>query len=187
LAASRYLAFVKNTKVFKEGVPFVLNESEAKLRNHDEFEDVFDDDLEAISDFRNAGDFGSFVVEDPETATQTTYAESTKAGSIRGRSTQGGSLSQPRMSMGSSVSSIRSKASHDSLESIAEGDEDKNNDSGDEEEAKLDDGHLTPSPNKRRKMTPSQTDFSVSTLGQPRGSGIGSLTGPGDDSSVSSA
>lgn len=132
-----------------------LNGKEAELRIHPEYSEVPDEDKEALTEFRKTGDLAEFVEEDGDT-----YAAS-----------HGGTaILKPRTSMGSSVSSIRSKMSAQaSLESIHEEDPSVEN-GGEDADHETDNSHFTPSPttNRRRTISSAHTDASISTLGLTR-------------------
>jgi len=140
----RYLPWIRKDDKLKENLAQCLNQHEATLRSHAEFEEVYDEDKKALEQFRKLGDLGQFVVEDEDTATYTQTTMKTKTSSIR-------PAFKPRSSLGTSVSSIPSKVSgNGSLESIMEETE----------------GASTPSPTKRRSVPSStRTMESVSTLG----------------------
>jgi hypothetical protein len=73
-----------------------LFEKESALRNDSDFEDVFDEDLDALAEFRKVGDMGEFEAEfDGDTYTESQISRTPTA-------------LKPRTSMGSSVSSIQS-------------------------------------------------------------------------------
>lgn len=139
-----------------------VNQREANLRNHPNFDEVYDDDKAALEAFRKAGDLGAFFVEDhdddddsSEKSNDESHFESIVADSTS---------VHRRMSLGSSVSSLRSKVStQTSLSPLYEEDPTREADDDDEEEG----GHMSPSPPKRPKATSaSVTSLSVSTLGQ---------------------
>ena len=107
-----------------------LDQQEFKLRQHRDFEEAFEDDLEALADFRKNAGLDPIVVEEEDTV-NAHFGSTQESGRIR-------------MSSGSSVSTIRSKSSaHSGLESIEE---------GDEEEESEDEADATPSPSKRRRL-----------------------------------
>lgn len=73
-----------------------LNEKEYTLRNDSDFQDVLDEDLDALAEFRKVGDLGEFEAEyDGDTYTESHISRTPTA-------------LKPRTSMGSSVSSIHS-------------------------------------------------------------------------------
>lgn len=156
----RYLGWIRQNKISKDDLTRVVNENEVDLRNHPEYDEVYDQDKEALAEFRKNGDLGEFVVEDTDTYTASQFS-TTLGGST-------GTTLKPRTSMGSSVSSIPSKVSNQaSLESINE--EDPSIEYGMEGSDHEDDTHLsTPKEPKRRRtvLSSAHTDASVSTLGQ---------------------
>jgi hypothetical protein len=156
LSRFRYLIWIRQNDEYKNVLARDLNEKEAELQNHPEFAEVYDEDKKALAEFRKAGDLGELVIDDADTYAASQF--STKASS------------KPRTSMGSSVSSIRSKISaQTSLESIHEEDPTVEN-GGENSDHEDDTRHSTPSPPKsRRTISSAHTDASVSTLGQTHG------------------
>ena len=81
---------------------------EADLRNDPEFEQVLPEDKEALKIFRKAGDFGAFVVEEDY---QTVESFGDPDDSVLAERPSTATSKRSRLSIGSSVSSIRSKLS----------------------------------------------------------------------------
>lgn len=156
-----------------------MNNRERELRSHPDYADVYEDDLKALEEFREICGLGDFA-EDMDTRTATTSRLDT--------TTRGGSSAvfSARNSLGSSVSSIRSKTSHTTasqLQSIQEEDSPDDDDASSEQDEE--DARSTPS--KRRKVLASQsgTPGSISTLGNSHFLGTEG-TDDGDDSTVMS-
>ena len=116
----RYVRFIRPTSVIDE-IEKRLDEYEAQFREDEEF-DEDQSYMESLSAFREACGFSNFTTED----TDTVVAGSTPVVSRRRRS----SFVRPRMSTGSSVSSIKSKISK--MDSIEEGDEEEEDDAAGE-------------------------------------------------------
>ena len=141
---SKYLSWVKRDKSIKQALVEDFNQREADLRNDPGFEQVLDEDKAALGIFRKAGNLGDC----PGTGSQTvaSYEEHTQppTGSKR-----------PRLSVGSSISSIRSKTT---LSPLYE------EDGSDNEEGP------SPSPASHQNIAPATSpNFSVSTGVQTRG------------------
>jgi cohesin complex subunit SA-1/2 len=150
---SKYLMWIRNNRDFKNVVIIDLNAKETELCYHPEFDDVYEEDLKALSDFRKVGEFGEFRVGGNSYATRKISLQKEVSTSIK-----------PRMSLGSSVSSIHSKASG-SLDSIQE--EDPSVENGENSSHEDDTSHSTPSPKKRPRTISSARTLSsaASSLG----------------------
>lgn len=148
----RYLPWIRQNNEFKKVLIGDLNGKEADLRGHPDFGEVFNEDLESLAEFRRTGELGELLIEDGET----TYTASQRT------TTQCDSTAlKPRTSLGSSVSSIRSKVS--ALESIHEEVENGGEISDHEDD---DTRQSTPSPIKRRRtLSSTHTEASASTIG----------------------
>jgi hypothetical protein len=158
LVIGRYLIWIRQNKEFKDVLIRDFNAKEVELRKHPELHEVYDEDKEALAEFRRTGDLGEFVVKEGDTDTASPF--STAIG--------GSTTLKSRRSKGSSIGSIPSKVSNQaSLESINEEDPTIENGS---EGSDLENGthHSTPSPPERRRtvVSSAHTDTSVSTLGQ---------------------
>jgi cohesin complex subunit SA-1/2 len=161
---TKYMTWIRHNKEFKLALRNALNSCETSLRNHPEYNTVFEEDLKSVIVFRKAGDLGDYMDEgDTGTPRKSRVATSTVRPPI----------TQPRTSLGSSVSSIRSKVSG-SLDSINEEDpsiEDNDNNPSVDNDDHTDDhdgaSHSTPSPRKRpRTVYSARTQSSAaSTLG----------------------
>ena len=109
-----------------------FNEKEAELRNHSDYGEVFEDDLKALSMFRQTGNLGAFLIEDDdEKAKEETSAVV--------RMSVANSGMKRRLSHASSISSIVSKSS--TLKSLSPLPEEKktgdeNEDGAEEKEAR---------------------------------------------------
>ena len=116
--------------------------NEATLRADTEFSDVYEEDLKCLVDFRKAGELGDYMHSGGDAGTYGT----TKTAP----STYEPTILCARTSMGSSVSSIRSKVST-TLDSIHEEDPSIEDDHDDDDGTEGHDGtsHSTPSPPKR--------------------------------------
>lgn len=146
--AYRYLNWIRRDKESKKGIADEFNQKEAELRNNPEFEQIFEDDQEALQIFRKTGDLGAFVVEDEDGSVESVEEHSASDLAERPSTTS----KRQRLSMGSSISSIRSKMSaQGSLSPLREEDEEE----GD-----------SPSPMKRRRISQASGNFSVSMAGQ---------------------
>ena len=167
---TKYLMWIRPSKDYKLVLRNDFNSYEAALRTHSEYNDVYEDDLKCLNDFRKAGELGDYLNPDGDTVS---YATNKAA-----PSTFEPTISRARTSLGSSVSSIRSKASG-TLDSIHEEDPsiDDDDDDDDDDKNKHEDGedtddhdgtsHSTPSPPKRpRTVYSARTQSSVaSTIG----------------------
>lgn len=108
---ARYGRYIKNNPGSSTIIEGELNKREAEFRNDDEFREIEADgrEMEALAEFRRSCGFGKFISE-------------RKASKLSRNKKL--SLSKPRMSTGSSVSSIQSKRSKESsLDPIEEEDE----------------------------------------------------------------
>lgn len=145
---NRYLNWIRRDKESKNAIAEEFNHREAELRNNPEFDQVFEDDKEALSIFRKAGDLGTFLVGNEDESVESVEEHSASDLAERPSTTS----KRNRLSMGSSISSIRSKLStQGSLSPLREEDEEE----GD-----------SPSPIKRRRTSQASENFSVSTAGQ---------------------
>jgi vacuolar-type H+-ATPase subunit I/STV1 len=93
----RFLVWIRKNEKFKEALRVYLNEKEYALRNDSDFQEVIDEDLDALAEFRKVGDLGEF---EDEYDGEDTYTES--------QISRTPTALKPRTSMGSSVSSIQS-------------------------------------------------------------------------------
>lgn len=187
--------WIRKNDEFKNAVLAELNAYEIELRADPDFDEVFDEDLGALVDFRKSGMFGEFVVADVDSnaviRTAVTHTRSDK------------NSMKPRTSMGSSVSSIRSKISTQStLDSIREGKgggapdttarkhqqrELSQASSGKSPAVQEEASSSTPSPPKRRRMISSaHSGASISTLGLSRDEEGGNDSNDDDDDTRSS-
>ena len=141
---SKYLSWVKRDKSIRQALIQDFNQRETDLRNDPGFEQVFDEDKEALGIFRKAGDLGEFP--GAESQTVASYEEHTHPVTSGSKG--------PRLSMGSSISSIRSKTTLSPLYEEAGSDK--------EDEA-------SPSPDSHQKIASTSPNFSVSTGVHTRG------------------
>jgi hypothetical protein len=111
---------------------------------------VLDDDKEALSVFRKAGDLGVYSVDENQTVAS--YEERTREPEGSRNPT---SSKRPRLSIGSSISSIRSRLSTQASLSPLH-----------EEGGMCDDDEESPSPIKRRRLSSTSASLSVSTAGR---------------------
>ena len=81
-----------------------FNEAERNLRSDEEYSEIFAEDKATIEDFRKAAGFGPYSGDDGDSI-QSADATSVSAGS------HASSRRQPRLSLMSGISSIRSKTS----------------------------------------------------------------------------
>ena len=160
---SKYLMWIRPSKEYKLTLRNDFNSFETELRADPEFNDVYEEDLKCLVDFRKAGELGDFI---------NAGGDSGKYGSTKtAPTTHEPTMLRARTSMGSSVSSIRSKVSatldsiHEEDPSIDENHDDDEDDGGTEGH----DGtsHYTPSPPKRpRTVYSARTQSSAaSTIG----------------------
>ena len=63
----RYLNWIRQKDDFKEVLIKDVNEKETELRNHPDFAAVYDEDKEALAEFRKSGELGELAVEDADT------------------------------------------------------------------------------------------------------------------------
>ena len=157
---TKYLMWIRPNKDYKSVVRDDINSFEAALRSHSEYSDVYEDDLKCLFDFRKAGELGDYIAVTADGDIDT--HETTKTAP----STYEPASARVRTSLGSSVSSIRSKVSG-ALDSINEQDPFDEDNDGDDTEGHDDTSHSTPSPPKRpRTIYSARTQSSVaSTIG----------------------
>lgn len=62
----RYLSWTKRDRATKQFLREYLGQKEVELRHHPEFDDVLDEDKDALDLFRIAGNLGTFVDEDDQ-------------------------------------------------------------------------------------------------------------------------
>ena len=157
---SKYLMWIRPNKEYKLTLCNDFNSYEVALRADTEFSDVYEEDLKCLVDFRKAGELGDYMHSGGDAGTYGT----TKTAP----STYEPTILCARTSMGSSVSSIRSKVST-TLDSIHEEDPSIEDDHDDDDGTEGHDGtsHSTPSPPKRpRTVYSARTQSSVaSTIG----------------------
>lgn len=99
LILTKYLPLIRKDKKMKEGLSQYLNDSEYRLRKHQDFEEVYDSDIRALAEFRKIGDFGQYYLEEENISNSF----------------------KPRTSLGTEVSSIRSvETGKRTLDSVVE-------------------------------------------------------------------
>ena len=140
--STRYLSFIRKDKKITVELGNYLNQLEMEMRSHEDFADIYHEDMSALVEFRKLAGLGDIRGE-TELARNKQESQSRKL-----------SIRPARNSIGSSVSSIPSKGSKQgSLASI-------------EEEPEGETGASTPSPTKRKNAPSSaRTMGSVSSLG----------------------
>jgi hypothetical protein len=162
----KYLIWIRSAAEFKNTIMSELNQQEMELRSHAQFGEVFEEDLKALQEFRKAGELGEFPLDDDGDAFATRKVSGSNNASTKGL--------KPRTSMGSSVSSIHSKASA-SLNSIPE---------ADAMESDAESDHASPSPQKRPRLSSARTQASLASSRAPT---FGDDTDDGSDSGGSSS
>jgi hypothetical protein len=157
---TKYLIWIRPNKDYKSVVRGDINSYEAALRSHSEYSDVYEDDLKCLFDFRKAGELGDYIAVTADGDIDT--HKTTKTAPL----TYEPASARVRTSLGSSVSSIRSKVSG-ALDSIIEQDPFDEDNDGDDTEGHDDTSHSLPSPPKRpRTVYSARTQSSVaSTIG----------------------
>jgi len=150
----RYLRWIKNTKAYVETLRQQFNQKELLLRNHPEFHEVEEYDLALIEQFRAEAKLGSMKDE----AAESVASEMPKR--------------KGRLSIASSISSIRSKKS---LDSIAE--------DSDGEHEDYDDGDEHSAPKRRKGSIGHHSMLSQSASGHTQSQMVGSNYSSGEETS----
>jgi cohesin complex subunit SA-1/2 len=146
----KYLTWIRSNKDARNNLMNELNQQEMELRSDPQYGEVFEEDLNALLDFRKVGELGDYPLNGDGDTFVTSKISGSKITSTKGL--------KPRTSMGSSVSSIHSKASA-SLNSIQE---DVAMDTDEENES-----HESPSPQKRPRLSSARSQASVATSKGP--------------------
>jgi hypothetical protein len=120
---SRYLNWIRRNENQLQTLRQDFNEMEKKLRSESEYNDIYEDDLATIEEFRLAGNLGKYPFN------KNAKTDAMDDGSFSAESLD--SRTRPRMSITSNISSIRSKmsATQASLSPLyEEGDGDRDSD-----------------------------------------------------------
>lgn len=103
---SKYLNWIRKDKDQVETLREDFNQKEAELRNHPDFVDVLAEDMKALSLFRQAGNLGTFLIEDDKDKSK---VDRSPLG--EGASSGGSDFRRRSLSHASSISSVVSKTS----------------------------------------------------------------------------